>query len=148
MAFREEIEQQARQDRGIALLCCGAALGSLIPVALFQIKKLQKLPDPPGSIFDSERIVTSKDAFPLGIPDGLLGLGSYGTTLLLLFAAGTSTGRRSASLTTSLKGKLMLDSSMAAWNTVKQVRRFGRICSWCTGTALATGAMAYFGWKS
>ncbi len=148
MVSPQEIDQTAWQDYRIALLCCGAALGSLIPVVLFQTKVLKKLPDPPGSIFDSERIVTSKDAFPFGIPDGLLGLGSYGATLLLLLAAGRTGGMRSPLVQTSLKGKLLLDSSMAAWNTMKEIRRFRRICSWCMGTALATGAMAYFGWRS
>lgn len=148
MVSSDEIEQPARKNERIALLCCGAALASLIPVALFQVKALKKLPDPPGAIFDSERIVTSKDAFPFGIADGLLGLGSYGIALSLLLAAGTSRGQRNSFLQTSLKGKLLLDGSMAAWNAVKQVRRFHSICSWCMGTALATGARTYFGWKS
>ena len=147
MVSPQKIDQTAPRDYHVALLCCGAALGSLIPVALFQLEILKKLPDPPGPVFDSKTIVTSKDAFPVGVPDGLLGLGSYGATLLLLLAAGS--GRTTSPLAqTSLKSKLLLDSSLAAWNTVKQVRRFRRICSWCMGTALATGAMAYFGWKS
>lgn len=88
----------------------------------------------------------SKDAFPFGIPDSLLGLGSYGATLVLLLAAGKPGGSRNPILKASLEAKLLLDSSMAAWNATKQVTRFGRICSWCMGTALATGAMLYFGY--
>jgi len=132
------------QKERIALACCSVALGSLIPVALFQLNILKRLPDPPGAIFDSRTIVMSKDAFPFGIPDGLLGLASYGTTFLLIFAAGQPAGSRNYLLTTSLQGKLLLDGSMAAWNATKQVTQFGRICSWCMGTALATGAMFYF----
>lgn len=127
-----------------ALLCCGAAMGALIPVALFQLRLLKKLPDPPGPVFDSARIVTSKDAFPLGIPDGLLGLGSYGATFLLLLAAEAGAG--SGGLETALKAKLLMDGSMAGWNSAKQWRNFGRICSWCMAAAAATGAMVCFGY--
>lgn len=134
----------ARSDLRGALLCCGAAIGALVPVALFQLRLLKKLPDPPGPVFDSAKIVTSKDAFPLGIPDGLLGLGSYGATFLLLLAAEAGAG--SAGLKTALKAKLLVDGSMAGWNSVKQWRDFGRICSWCVGAAAATGAMVCFGY--
>jgi hypothetical protein len=34
---------------------------------------------------------------------------------------------------------------MAAVNVVKQVVKFRRVCSWCTGTALATGIMVIAG---
>jgi len=86
----------------------------------------------------------SKDAFPLGIPDGLLGLGSYGATLLLLLAAEAGAG--GDGLETALKAKLLMDGSMAGWNAAKQWRSFGSICSWCMATAAATGAMVYFGY--
>ena len=126
------------------LLSCCAPMGPLVPVALLQLRLLKKLPDPPGSVFDSAKIVTSKDAFPLGIPDGLLGLGSYGATLLLLVAAEAGAG--SGGLETALKAKLLIDGSMAGWNAAKQWRSFGSLCSWCMATAAATGAMVYFGY--
>ncbi len=119
-------------------------MGPLVPVALFQLRLLNKLPDPPGSVFDSAKITTSKDAFPLGIPDGLLGLGSYGATLLLLLAV--EAGAASGGLETALKAKLLMDGSIAGWNAAKQWRSFGTICSWCMATAAATGAMVYFGY--
>lgn len=138
--------QRAEQDRYISLLCCCAALGSLLPVTLYQLDIFKNLPDPPGSIFDSENIVMSKGAFPFGIPDGLLGLGSYSATLVLLIAAGKLDGAGSRILKASLRTKLLLDGSMAASKAMKQIGRFGRLCSWCMGTALATGGMLYFGY--
>ena len=129
-------------------MCCCTAMGALVPVALFQLRLLKKLPDPPGPIFNSPKIVTSKAAFPFGIPDGLLGVGSYGATLALLAAAGTAAGAPGRRLELALKAKLLVDGSMAGWNMAKQWRCFRSICSWCTAAAAATGAMVYFGYSS
>ena len=132
-----------RVDRAMALTGCGLALACLVPVALFQSGLIERLPDPPGELFDSERITSSKTAHPLGIPDSYLGLGSYGTTLgLLLLARRNRTARR------LLGAKLVVDGAMAASNSVLQVVRFGKLCSWCTGTALATALIVAGGLRA
>ncbi len=147
MSFQLEAENRAgssvahsRVHNGLAISCCCAAMASLIPVALVQLHLIEDLPDPPGRIFNSKRIVTSKSAYRLGIPDGLLGLGSYGVTLALLIAAKPS----HPLLQKLLMAKLVFDATMATRNARKQVTQFGRICSWCMGTALATGGVVYF----
>lgn len=127
-------------DEKIALAGCGVALGTLAVVALFQTGAIDSLPDPPGKIFASERITLSKMAHPMGIPDSLLGLGSYGATLTLLLLAEEHAWARRA-----LGAKLVADAGAASFNAVRQVVRFGKLCSWCTGTALATAVMVYGG---
>ena len=127
-------------DKTIALAGCTVALGTLVAVALFQSGTIEKLPDPPGNIFDSERITGSEMAHPLGIPDSYPGLASYGTTLALLLLSGKSTWIKRA-----LGLKLAADAGAASFNAVRQVASFGKLCSWCTGTALATGVMVYGG---
>ena len=127
-------------DEKIALAGCGVALGTLAVVALFQTGAIDRLPDPPGEIFASERITLSKMAHPVGIPDSLLGLGSYGVTLtLLLLAKNHGWAKRASGV------KLIADAGAASFNAVRQVVRFGKLCSWCTGTALATAVMVYGG---
>ncbi len=127
-------------DRALAIAGCCAALATLVPVALFQAGMLERLPDPMGEIFDSERITSSKAAHPLGVPDGFLGLASYGTTLgLVLLAKRSRVARR------LLGAKLAGDAGLAGLNVVRQVVSFGKICSWCTGTALATAVVVYGG---
>jgi uncharacterized membrane protein len=123
-----------------ALVACAAALATLIPVTLFQTGVLSSLPDPPGNVFASEQITSSKEAHPLGIPDGILGLGSYAATFTLILLA-----RRSPAARKLLGAKLMLDGSMAAFNVVRQVVSFGKVCSWCTCTAVATAALVWSG---
>lgn len=130
--------------QGMAIACCCVAITSLVPVALFQTRILKRLPDPPGRLFNSKRIVSSPGAYRFGIPDGLLGIGSYGVTLALLVAANPSRPL----LQKALRGKLVLDAAMATRNARRQVTQFGRICSWCMGTAIATAGVVYFARKA
>ncbi len=119
-------------------VACGAALATLLPVVLHQTGVLEHLPDPPGKVFDSDGITESKAAHPLGFPDGLLGIASYGSTLALMVAA-----RENKTARKLLATKLVLDGSVASINVVRQVVQFRKVCSWCTGTALATAAMLF-----
>jgi uncharacterized membrane protein len=115
-------------------LTAGAtALATLVPVALYQSKVVDSLPDPPGLLFDSETVTSSKSAHPFGIPDSYLGLVSYGATLALLLAC-----RRSVLARRLLRAKLVGDGGLAAFNFGRQIISFHKLCSWCSGTALAT----------
>lgn len=127
----------------LALAACGTALATLVPVAAHQLGFLRDLPDPPSDLFASDRITSSPMAKPFGMPDALLGLGSYSITLALLWAA----RKRVPYARPALAGKLVADTSLAAFNSVRQVTTFRKLCSWCTGTALATFAMAYCGYR-
>ncbi len=119
--------------------CC-TALATLVPVTLYQTGALHRLPDPPFRVFESEQITMSHAAHPLGIPDGVLGLASFGTTLALTLLA-----RRHHVAKKLLGAKLTLDASAALFNASRQVVSFRKLCSWCMGTALAAGVMAYAG---
>lgn len=124
----------------VMIYACCVTLATLVPVTLFQIGAIGVLPDPPMPIFASEHITSSEAAHPLGIPDGILGLASFSATLgLILLAKHSRTSRL------LLGGKLLLDGGMAAFNTGRQVMNFGKLCSWCMGTALAAGVMVYAG---
>ncbi len=125
----------------LMLYACCVTLATLVPVALYQTGAIGTLPDPPMPIFASEHITSSKAAHPLGIPDGILGLASFSATLGLILLA----KKNSRTTRLLLGGKLLLDGGMAAFNTGRQVMSFGKLCSWCTGTALAAGVMVYAG---
>lgn len=117
-----------------------AAVATLIPIAARQIGVIDHLPDPPGRLFASDRITGSKSAFPLGIPDGILGITSYSVTLgLVAITAGNSKARKVLAI------KLLGDGSVAAVNLVRQVVCFRGLCSWCTATAACTAAMMIAG---
>ncbi|QNI31943.1 vitamin K epoxide reductase family protein [Alloacidobacterium dinghuense] len=141
MRTASDVETKANAHQHALLLgACCSALATLVPVALYQTGVLSRLPDPPMSVFDSERITMSKAAHPLGIPDALLGLASFGATLTLAILA-----RRHRTARPLLAAKIVLDASAAAFNAGRQVFSFGKLCSWCTGTAISVGVMAYAG---
>ena len=130
------------QSHRIMISSCSVAIAALVPVALFQCGALDHLPDPPASFFASDQITSSSEAHPFGVPDSLLGLASYGTTLTLALNAPHSQFARKV-----LKWKLLLDGSMAAVNTAKQFIEFRSACSWCMLTAAATVVMVTAGYK-
>ena len=119
--------------------CC-VTLATLVPVALKQTGIIDHLPDPPGRIFRSDRITESQTAHPLGIPDSLLGLASFGTTLALMLLA-----RRNRTARVVLGGKLAAEAAFAAFNLGRQVVQFRKLCSWCTGTAVSALIMSATG---
>jgi uncharacterized membrane protein len=113
-----------------------AAILTLLPVAVYQLGLIDSLPDPPWVIFASDKITSSKAAHPLGIPDSILGIGSYGITLGLVVLT-----RQNRRWSRYLKLKLVADGSAAGFNVVRQAVVFRKMCSWCTGTAVCTGLM-------
>ncbi len=127
-------------EDAIMLGACCCALATLVPITLYQLGAIGSLPDPHCRVFDSERITTSRAAHPFGIPDGILGIASFSTTLALILLA-----RKHEPAKKLLGAKLALDASAAAFNAGRQVISFGKLCSWCTATAISTGVMAYAG---
>ncbi|MDQ6734560.1 MAG: vitamin K epoxide reductase family protein [Nitrospirota bacterium] len=126
----------------LLIIATSACLLTLLPVAAHQLGLLRHLPDPPGRIFASDEITESDTAHPLGVPDSLPGLASYAATLaLILMARGRPKARKLLAL------KLVADGAVAGYNVVRQVVTFGKICSWCTGTAIGTGLMLVAGRK-
>ena len=123
-------------SNGTLVVACSAAMFTLLPIAAHQLGWLGHLPDPPGKLFASDKITESGAAHPWGIPDSLLGLGSYIVTLALAVNAPRRQGVQKA-----LALKLLADGSFAGFNLIRQVVSFRRLCSWCTGTALCTAAM-------
>lgn len=139
-SFEQHTDAPSRNALLIGATSC--ALLTLLPVAAYQLHLLEHLPDPPGSLFASDKITSSKMAHPLGVPDSLPGLASYGVTLgLVLYAGNHPAWRRILAL------KLVGDGAIASFNVIRQVVAFGKICSWCTGTAISTGVMVYGGRK-
>lgn len=98
-------------------------------IALRQLGAVKCLPDPPGSLFDSNKVVMSPQARKLlGIPDAILGLGSYGATFGLAWWDYRHPSRGSS---LALSAKAALDVSQALAQSFRQWPEFGCFCSWC-----------------
>lgn len=123
--------------RGIAITAGVGAMAALIPVVLRQTGVVRHLADPPGEVWDSDEIVMSKAAHPLGIPDGAFGLASYALTVGLIMSGSSL-----------VRAKLVCDAGAAGFNVVRQVVTFGKLCSCCIAAAGFTVPMVWFGWRA
>lgn len=121
MSAERSQESFSGDNRPLLIGASCVAVATLVPVALYQLQVMSKLPDPPLRIFDSERITMSKTAHPFGIPDALLGIGSFGTTVTLAVLA-----NRNKKAKKLLGVKLALDASVAGFNAIRQLVDFGK----------------------
>jgi len=115
-------------------------------VAAFQLGLVRHLPDPPLPGFDSEKVSGSEEAFAtMGIPDALLGMGSFALTFGL---ATIGEGDRPALRpwpSLALAAKVSLDAAYAGRKALGQWPRHRALCSWClvaVGASLASVSLA------
>lgn len=77
-------ETQYRQQ--IATLSAAGMLDFSV-ISLYQLGIINKLPDIPGDVFDSNKVNASEDAQILGLPDGPVSLAMYAVNLVLAAGA-------------------------------------------------------------
>lgn len=124
-----------KQFQGIG--CCSiAAMGALAVVAAYQLGALEHLPDPPGELFDSDRIVSAKESRILGIPDALVGIASYTATCALAKAAAHNCHSRA--LRRAVGVKVWIDVSGGLFKAAGQWPHYNALCSWCLGVTAAS----------
>ena len=63
-------------------------------ISLYQTGIIQKLPDLPGKIFDSNTVNASPKAYAIGAPDGPISAVVYALNMVLATAGGTETSGR------------------------------------------------------
>ena len=123
--------------------CSIGAIGTLAVVAAYQVGALVHLPDPSGKVFDSDRVVSSKESRVFGLPDALLGITSYATTLALAQAAARRPDSRPLYEAVGLK--VWIDFIESVFKAAEQWPRHKALCSWCLGvTAASVGNLALF----
>ena len=134
---RTKNDYRDRQLRRIALLS-SIGLADFIPITLYQLGVIRHLPDPPGKIFDSDKINSSREAQVAGIPDGVVSLVLYSATTAL--AAAALADRIKPELARALiAGVLAGQAAGAAYYLVNMVKVQRRICPYCV-----TGALVNF----
>ena len=127
---RDESQPEPPERRSYGVLGLTAlAMASLGVITLRQLGAIKCLPDPPSSLFDSNKVVMSRQARKLwGVPDGILGFASYGATLGCAWWNYRSPSRRGSLV---LSSKVALDVSQALVRSLRQWPEFGCLCSWC-----------------
>lgn len=118
------------------------AIGAMGVVALYQTGLLRHIPEPPLPGLDADKVDGSPEAYQtLGMPDGILGLGSYAATLALVTMGGADRARTHPWIPIAAAAKAAVDGVQAARLTVDQWTRHRAFCSWCLLAAGATWAV-------
>lgn len=108
-------------------------------IALFQVGILKHLPDPPLSHFHADAVHSSPQAYAIfGIPDGLLGMGSYAATAWLAAAGPKDLWKRPRWLPVAMGCKTVLDAAVAGKLTVDEAVKFRKFSAWSLIVAAAT----------
>jgi len=119
------------------------AIGALGVITLYQMGVIKRLPDPPLPKVDSERVVSSDEAYNrLAAPDAVLGVNSYALTMALAAMGGKDRARKTPWIPLALAGKIMFDLFQVVRMTRKQWTQHRTLCFWCLASAAATIASA------
>jgi uncharacterized membrane protein len=143
-AIRRELRHgesdSLRRRRWISLLSAVGAVDFAI-ISLYQMGIIRHLPDPPGAIFDSDKVNASRTAYALGVPDGPLGLGLYALTLILAGAGGDDRRRRHPVFDLLVGGAVAAGVVGAAHYVYDMIRHQQRACPYCLVGAATHVAM-------
>ncbi len=129
-----------RRRRAVMALAIFAAADAIV-VALRQTGVIRRLPEPPGRIWDTNRVVTAPVAYAVGVPDAPIATLAY--LALVGFAArlgGRSPRRRprSALGLAAGAGGVAAGAAFYLWHMLAREKR---LCPYCLGTAAASFAM-------
>lgn len=126
---------------GLSLL--GVAMGQI--VSLYQTGVIRRLPDPPLTIFDSQKVDASAYAYKrLATPDALLMVLTYGVTAALAAAGGQDRATRTPWLPLLTAAKVLTDTATAAELAREEWGENRKLCAYCQVATLASVASLFF----
>ena len=132
-----------RNDTTVGALA-GAALGIAVPVLLRQTGVIERLPDVRWRGFDANRVTTSPEAYPFGIPDGAPASLLYATELGLVAARRRW---RSKWIDRLLAAAVGAGATAAAYYGYQMAAVERRACIYCLPAIALNFAMVPFAWR-
>jgi len=127
-----------RTRRRIAALAGGLAAHFAV-VGMRQYGAIQHLPDPPLAGFDSNGILTSPQAYPLGIPDSALAVTGLGMMIALATAGGRTRRLPIADVALGIGAAAGAAGAALYLRTMQKQRRW---CAYCLVGASGMFALA------
>ena len=131
--IRKDKSTETENRRSIAAKAA-AGLADFSLISLLQLGFFRKLPDPPGKVFNTVKVNTSKDAVMMGMPDEVISLGGYALTMLLAVAA-SRFKKQSRLLDMALGAVVLGQAAGAAQYLYKMAFVQKRICVYCVAGA-------------
>jgi hypothetical protein len=139
--WRKEDAPFLAQRRAVAALALVAS-GAMAVIALCQLGIIKHLPEPPGRLFNSERIDASDEAYSrLSTPDVALAFTNYSVTLVLAAMGGRARAREAPWIPLALTAEVGFDVAQGLRLSVQQWKTFRCFCFWCllaAGSSFAT----------
>jgi hypothetical protein len=127
------------KNRQITTSLTLVAMGSLAIIAFYQVGLIRRLPEPAVAGLDAEKVNGSAEAYEiLGVPDALLGLGSYSATLGLATLGKSNRAKAHPWIPLALLLKCAVDTIEAATLTRKSWVKFKAFSLYSLIAATAT----------
>lgn len=120
------------------------ALADSIPMTLRQLGVIERLPDVSWRGFDANRVTTSPEAYPFGIPDGIPAIALYLTELGLL---ALRRRRRSKWLDRALALCVGAGALTGTFYLYEMIAVEKRACVYCLTALAANYGMVPFAWR-
>ena len=128
-------EDLDRRRKVIGLSALGLIDFSVI--SMYQTGVINKLPDLPFDIFDSNMVNASKDAYRFGAPDGPISAVAYAATMVLASAGGNKETGRTPIMDVALGATVGGNAAGAIFYLHNMIFKQKKICLYCvTGAAI------------
>lgn len=113
-------------------------------ISLYQTGVIKSLPDLPFSIFDSNKVNGSKEAYQFGVPDGPVSAAVYAATMILAAAGGSQNASRTPVWDTLLGGAIAGNAVGALYFLYDMIYKQKKVCLYCiTGAAINLASAAF-----
>ena len=130
-----------RRRRRLAVMAA-IALADAAYVSLYQIGILRRVPDLPMKSFDSNKVMRSKSAYLLGLPDAVVAVSFYGLVLTLASVKANRFFRHRRHRSALLAGVVGAGSLASLGYLADMLFRQRRLCLYCLGAIGLTLGMA------
>jgi uncharacterized membrane protein len=135
--LRRDDPADLRRRRRMARVAATGAISALA-VGLRQVGAVRRLPEPPGGIWSSNEVVTSRPAFVLGVPDAPLGALGFSAIMVLASRLGADPPGRHPWAARLLAAAVATSALGATAYLYEMVVRQRRLCPYCLTTAGAS----------
>ena len=145
LAIRNELRNNdsvAMDKRRLIILLSALGLVDFSVISLYQTGIIEKLPDLPFPIFDSNKVNASKEAYQFGVPDGPISAAVYATTMILAAAGGSEQSGRKPVFDTLLGATILGNTTGAIYYVYQMIFKQKKICLYCLAGAAVNIASA------
>jgi uncharacterized membrane protein len=134
--LRNDHSKDLVRRRKVSLLSALGAIDFSV-ISLYQTGIIKHLPDIPSPLFDSDKVNGSKDAYRFGVPDGPIGVVTYGLIMALASAGGSEKTDRAPAFDAALGATVAGNALGAIFYLHNMIFKQKKICPYCvTGAAI------------